>query len=232
MNPLIKKKAIAIMNNLMRRPCSSVFNDTTFLKVRKHDQFPPASIDNISLSIIKQKLIENKYPRIQQWFDDIEQLWSEIEIQPGIDQIYLDLVSESRKYFLKERRHIDMLSAQSWPEELGRIKTKISLYLSLPPPKIKQEAMKLSNSLIPKPEIPIIDENELHAFVKASEMLDTDEENAEINRILTEMQPETNIQENSSARIDVSQLSVQTIQALKTYMKARLEEKGLKYPEC
>ena len=232
MNPLIKKRALAIMNNLMTRPCSSVFNEKTLPKLRKHSKSDSSTLEELCLSTIKQKLIENKYPRIQQWFDDIEQLWTEIEIQPGVDQIILDLVSESRKYFIKERRSIDMLSSQNWPDEFGRIKTKISIFMSVPPPKIKQEAMKLSNSLIPKPEIPIIDENELHAFVTASEMMETDEENAEINRILNEMQPETNIPENTSARIDVSQLSVQTIQALKTYMKARLEERGLKYPEC
>ena len=48
--------------------------------------------------------MENKYPRIQQWFDDLEQLWTDIEIQPGIDQVYIDLVSECRKFLIKERQ--------------------------------------------------------------------------------------------------------------------------------
>jgi hypothetical protein len=230
MNPLIKKRALEIMNNLMNHPCSSVFCDVQLPKIRKNDTGERTTLSNLSLSIIKQRLNENKYARVQQWFDDIEQLWTEIEIRPGIDQIVLDLVAESRKFFIKERRGIDMLSSHNWPDELGRIKTRISVLMSLPPPRIKHEAMKLSNSLIPKPDVPVIDEGELHAFVAASEMMESDEENAEINRILTEMQPETNIPENSSARIDVSQLSVQTIQALKTYMKARLEERGLQYP--
>ena len=230
MNPLIKKRALEIMNNLMNHPCSSTFCDSKLPKTRKNDKSEPTILNNLSLSVIKQKLMENKYTRVQQWFDDIEQLWTEIEIQPGVNQIILNLVAESRKFFIKERRGIDMLSPQNWPDELGRIKTRISLFMSLPPPKIKHEAMKLSNSLIPKPEIPVIDEGELHAFVAASEMMESEEENAEINRILMEMQPETNIPENSSVRIDVSQLSVQTIQALKTYMKARLEERGLQYP--
>ena len=232
MNPQIKKRAISIMNELMSRPCTSAFNDMTLPKIRKHDQSTPPTLPNLSLSVIQKKLMENKYPRIQQWFDDLEQLWTDIEIQPGIDQVYIDLVSECRKFLIKERRSIDVLSSQNWPDELGRIKTRISVFMSLPPPKIKQEAMKMGNSLIPKPEITPIEEKELHAFVAASEMMETDEENAEINRILTEMQPEMNIPDNTSARIDVSQLSVQTIQALKTYMKSRLEERGLKYPEC
>lgn len=214
----------------MTKPCSSIFNNAQRMKLHKNDKVAQPAENQLCLNLIKQKILENKYQRIQNWFDDIEQLWTEIEIQPSIEPEILCCVSESRKLFNKERRSIDILSTSSWPDELARVKTKLLVAMSFPPPKIKQVACTLNNSLIPKPEVPAIDEKELRAFVKASDMMETEEENNEINRILLEMQPEINIPENSSALVDVTALSVQTIQALKAYMKSRLEERGLQYP--
>lgn len=214
----------------MTRPCSSVFNDGQHMKLHKNSPEEEKVENQLCLNLIKQKILDNKYQRIQNWFDDIEQLWTEIEIHPSIAPEILCCVAESRKLFNKERRSIDILSTSSWPDELARIKSKILVAMSFPPPKIKQVAVSLNNSLIPKPEVPVIDEKELRAFVKATDMMETEEENKEINRILLEMQPEISIPENSSALVDVTALSMQTIQALKAYMKARLEEKGLQYP--
>jgi len=230
MNDWQRKQALSIMKTMMDRPCSSCFNKSSIYPVSKAGRQSIKSGSSLSLFFIKQKLNENKYLRIHQWYEDVETMFNDIENQPNADKHLITLVIESRKIFIKEKHKIDAYSSNNWPEEVARLRSRISMLMSIPPPKIKQIASNMSNSLIPKPDNSVLSEHELRCFVTATEMMDNEDEINEINRILIEMQPEIQISDDSCTFLDVSTLSVQTINAIKTYMKAKLEARGLKYP--
>ena len=230
MNAFLKKKSLNIMENIMTRPCSSCFNKSQLLPTSKKDRQGIKSTSYLSLFIIKQKLKENKYNKIHQWFEDMDQLWIDLENLPNVDKFTLSLIEESKIFFLKERKKIDIFSSNLWSEELSRYRSKLTKLMTYPPPRIKQIAANLNNSLIPKTDVSALSEHELQCFISASNLMETEEEFNEINRILIELQPDIKISENSCTLLDVSTLSVQTINALRTFMKAKLEEKGLKYP--
>ena len=228
MNELLRKRAIAIMNRLMGHPSASPFIS-----------MPDSMNDNgmvMDLSSIKDRLQEHKYPKLQSWLTDVEQCWINAETKnaenPNDKKTSQELVlaEQNRRLFEKEKRTIDILSANNWGNEVIRLKGRITDIMSTPPPKIKQFASPLLNNKVAKPAATPLSEQELKCFVEASGKMDTEEENAEIIRIIKEMQPDL-LDESSDNWLDVSKLNPATLNALRCYVKSELEKKGEKYPE-
>ena len=227
MNPLLQRKAIIVMERLMSHPITA-----PFLKPVECDD----GNKQTSLTIITDTLKSNNYSSFQNWIDDIEKCWTEIENKYLADasndekkKYILYLSSESRKLFQKEKKIIDILSITNWGAEVCRLRSKISDQLSIPPPKIKPDAIAIGTSRLAKQDVTFLNEKELDNFIKATEMMQSDEEQSELQRIIQENQSE--LLNNSYDRIDVTKLNMQTIQQLITYMKSVIEKRGEHYPE-
>ena len=132
--------------------------------------------------------------------------------------------------FEKEKHSLDILSPLNWGNELIRLRTRIADVMSNPPPKVKPCASSFVTSKITKSATQTVSEHELRCFVEASEKMETDEQNTEMMRIMKELQPEL-LESSSHNWFDVSKLELSTFNALRTYVKAQLEQKGEKYPE-
>jgi len=228
MNELLRKRAIAVMERIMNHPSTRPFHSTPAGDLEE----PNSGMD---LSSILSRLHKNKYPKLQLWLNDVEQCWLNTEKQitqsPSDDcQHRIALVNANRRLFEKEKRAIDILSAQNWGTEVVRLRGRITDVMFDPPPKIKPVASNFIDGKLSKPNTPLVSEHELQLFVQATEMLDTEEEGIEMLRIITEMQPDLQA-DGQCTSFDVSKLSPRTLTALKTYVKAVLEKKGQKYPE-
>jgi hypothetical protein len=212
------------MDRIMSHPSTIPFHS-----VNPPDSEPAES----TLQAIRGRLCQNKYSKLQAWLNDVEECWAAAERRAVLSpseksQGEAVLAVANRRIFEKEKRAIDILSAHNWGTELVRLRGRVTALMFDPPPKIKSFASAFTNGKLAKPAAPPVSERELHQFVAASELLDTPEESAEMLRILTELQPDMLSQDN---HFDVSKLSARTLAALRTYVKAMLEKRGLPYPE-
>ena len=234
MNELLRKRAIDVVDRLMSHPSTKPFLSFS-LPNEQENQNSPSTESNKSLNSIKQRLVDNKYAKLQAWLNDVEQCWAALEKKnaenPTEDsQKELILAAENRRLFEKEKRAIDILTAHNWGNELVRLRGKIFELMIDPPPKIKTFASPFINSKNIKANQPSISEHELKCFVEASDLLTSDEDNNEIYRIVSEFQPDL-ITDSADLWFDVSKLNLQTFNALKNYIKSALEKAGKKYPE-
>lgn len=243
MNELLRKRAIDVVDRLMSHPSTKPFLSFSLPSDPENQNSPPAESSK-SLNSIRQRLIDNKYTKLQTWLNDVEQCWAALEKKnadhPTEDsQRELILAAENRRLFEKEKRAIDILTAQNWGNELVRLRGKIFELMIDPPPKIKTYATPFINSKIVKANQPSISDHDLNCFVEAANLLTSDEDNNEICRIISEFQPDLilydseTLNNNNSTDMwfNVSKLNLQTFNALKTYIKSALEKAGLKYPE-
>lgn len=223
-----RKVALKIMENMMNRPSSSVFLTKDIMESQKSqdNSFKP----QFCLQEIYDKLNSSSYENISDWIEDIEKVWSQFDT-PNAPAYYSELAKESKRYFLKENRSLNMLAKDTWLEEFNRQINKLFNVLSVPSPKVKTIAANIDSSLISEQCDMGISEAEYKSFVTATCLMDSPEEIAEINKILREIQPGIILPDDSSALIDVTQLAYTTINAIKIFVKSRLEERGLPYPE-
>ncbi|KAH0787442.1 Bromodomain containing protein [Histomonas meleagridis] len=225
MNELLRRKAIAIMDSLLKHPSAMYFYDEPTLKL-------PGSDKCIDLKSIQTRLLENKYSTLQEWADDIENCWSYIEKEntdpTDLAQLSeLSFISYDRYIFEKEKKSIGLLSTPKWISEIIRLRSKLTNLMSSPPTKVREipQIQKYLNASSPP-----ISQHELQCFVTATEKLQTKEDNKNISKIISEFQPEL-FDESPNLIFDVTKLNKQTFQALRTYVKAAIEKKGEKYPQ-
>ncbi|OHT04377.1 Bromodomain containing protein [Tritrichomonas foetus] len=229
MNELLRKRAIDVVDRLMSHPSTKHF--ITFSNPSEID----SDAESMDLSSIRQRLVENKYNKLQLWLNDVEQCWATVEKRNAENptensQNELVLAAENRRLFEKEKRAIDILSAHNWGNELVRLRSRIFDIMIDPPPKVKSFASSFINSNIVKANQPSISEHELKCFVEASEKLTSEEDNNELYRIVSEFQPDL-ITNSADLWFDVSKLNHQTFNALRNFIKAAFEKIGQKYPE-
>jgi hypothetical protein len=226
LNELLRRRALDVMDRIMNHPSTIPFH-----------ALPPPDPDSpdspADLQTIRTRLQQNKYAKLQSWLNDVEECWTGAERRAALNpseytQREMVLAVANRRIFEKEKRAIDILSAHNWGTELVRLRGRVTDLMFDPPPKIKTFASPFTNGKNAKPTAPPISERELHQFVAAAEMLDTEEESEEMLRIISELQPDM---QSAELAFDVSKLSPRTLAALRTYVKAMLEKRGLKYPE-
>lgn len=214
------------MDRIMEHPSAQIFKS-----MLNNDP----NENHLDLAAIRQKLVDNQYQRLQQWFNDVEHTWqwaeqisTETQGEKLQQETYL-LTAENRRLFDKEKRAIDVLSVSNWGTEVVRLRGIISKLMAKPPPKVRQYATTLVNARLAKPDIPMFTESELKAFVEATKHMNTDDDIAEITAILSEMEPEI-VLGNSDVWLDVTRLSTETLHAIRTYMQHVLEQRGIPYP--
>jgi hypothetical protein len=173
MNELLRKRAIAVMDRIMSHPSTVLFHSCA-----SGESGGSESAMDFSL-IRRRRLQTNRYTKLQLWLNDVEQCWLNTERlvaqNPTEDAPQeLALAAANRPLFEKEKRAIDILSAQNWGTEVVRLRGRITDLLFDPPPKIKQFAAIVINDKMAKPTTPVAREHELILFVQATEMLDAE----------------------------------------------------------
>lgn len=182
------------------------------------------------LTDIKLRLQTKKYIKIQDWFSDVELVWSNAELFYGSDSINGKIATECRRLFNKYKLEADILDIKRWCIEVYKLKNKISQYKSSPPEKIRKIATYLGNfnDSLAKQGEPFLPKD-LPNFMKAYRILKP-ESNKEMAQVLKEFEKdiELNTEENW---VDLTKLNLGTIDALRDFMKERLKEEGRDYPQ-
>ena len=224
-----RKAALAAMDRLMAHPISSLFKDP-IAKGEEPDRYFDVVKNPQYLQPIHQKLEDGGYKQVQDWLDDVELVWSNVELFYGNKSSWGFAAAENRRLFAKEKELFDRVAIGTWCKEVYGLRTLVTDLMTQPPEKVRQFVEKLGAVRTMKHSQPLLGEKELQSFMKAAEMLTSDEDHREMIKIVTDLQPEL---ENGRQEIfvDVTKLQLSTINALVEFMKGALEKQGQKYPE-
>lgn len=224
-----RKAALEVMDRVMAHPISNLFKEP-IAKGEEPERYYDVVKNPQYLNPIRQKLENGQYKQIKDWMDDVELVWSNVELFYGGKSSWGFAAAENRRLFAKEKSLFEQTMIGSWCREVYGLRTLVTELMTQPPEKVRQFADKLGAVRTMKHSQPLLSEKELQSFMQAAEMLTSDEDHREIIRIVTEMQPEL---ENGRQEIfvDVTKLKPSTVQAVTEYMKSALEKQGLKYPE-
>ena len=174
----------------------------------------------ISFEQIVDKINSNKYHTIQEWLDDIAQIWKNCLDYNGPTH-YLTLVAKDlERVFNKESRIVTCLTTEGFCKETHRLQAKIAKYLQNPPIKGVPVVKKVSRRLP--------SEKELTSLVIALDLVNTDSDIDTVKSIINARQPE--LLKGGKNTIDVSRLTHETVLELQRVITNALMRQGLQYP--
>jgi hypothetical protein len=123
----LRKLAIDAMDRLMSHPISSPFRNS--LKSEE------ARLQNpVSLSGIREALLEGKYTRVQSWFEEIELCWTNFDSlragEPTKVSLFRGVTGELRRLFAKEKRLFTEPELDDWVSEVSEQQKKVKCVMA------------------------------------------------------------------------------------------------------
>lgn len=228
MNEINRRSTLEVMNRIMSHPSTHYFRDNPGLT------YNDATGNEVrcDLNSILERIQNNSYETHRQWCDDVEQCWTCAE-KNSVEKSGFECANElylavyNRSLFQKEIMNGPSHTLNDWTSKVINLREKLSKYMAYPPYDVIKIIHEQSTFSVPKIQVT---SNKLNRFIRAVEMLKTDEERSEVYSILSEFQPDLS-EGSPDLSFDVTKLSTQTYRALKTYIKAVLEKYGLTYPQ-
>jgi hypothetical protein len=239
-NNKLQKLALEAMDRLISHPIASPFR-SPIIPGEEPENYFQIIPNPRNLDAIRQSLEEGKYHQIQEWFDDVELVWtncdsyysadSSKQFTTPSDRKYFSVVTtELRRIFAKEKRIFTQFAIGNWSHTIYELRTEVTDLMTQLPDKLKQFTSSLGKARTIKQSISTINEKELNILARIANGLTSVEDQKEMIRIVTANQPELDTGEQE-LRVDITKLSIPTIQTLKEFMKNALQRQGEKYPE-
>ncbi|OHT09741.1 Bromodomain containing protein [Tritrichomonas foetus] len=229
LNEFLKNEAINAMNRILAHPISTKFRIPITPENAPEHYFEKVK-NPTDLNTIKTKIQDGRISTIQQWFEEMDHVWGNIELFYGKESPFSIAANEIKRLFNKERKKLVGMTIGTWCGHVYEMRTVITDLMNQPPSKVKQFADTLGAARSMKPNQQVMNERELQSFIKATEMMTSEEDQKELIKIITEQQPDLDCG-NSELFIDVSKLNRNTVKIIKDYIKESLEKNGKKYPE-
>jgi hypothetical protein len=147
------------------------------------------------------------------------------------DRKYFSVVAtELRRIFAKEKKIFAQLGIGNWGHTIYEMRTEVTDLMTQLPDKIKQFTSSLGKARIIKQSVSTLNDKELNILSRIANDLTSVEDQKEMIRIVTTNHPELETGEQE-LHVDITKLSLSTIQTLKEFMKTALQRQGEKYPE-
>lgn len=248
MDEKTKTAALNVLDKLLVHSITKIFYDPSITNEDESDNNSTEDPANqIDFSIIKSNIENNKYSSIQQFFNDVDKVWKNIEafdeddaIQ-STDNAYITLAAEEcSRLFNKLCTDENLFTIGSWCKAYAKAASQLKEVLQqCPIAKFKSIFSGIgnngngSNNNKVKNGHTLYTEQELENFVKASELLRNkigSEFDRDICDFITKYQPEIDNGEKNVV-ISVTNLKPQTLSHIKVYIKDYLQKLGTKYPD-
>ena len=224
-----REAAIHVMQELSHHPVSGDFSEP-FQPGDDEQNYFEVIRNPQDLSTITKRLEAGEYKSVQAWLEDVEAVWANAETFHGYNSTMGVLAREGRRLFAKYCIRFYITSPGTWCREIARLKTRICDLLGQPPPRMKAFAPNAGNGHVAKQVVAPLTEEELDCLVQASQMMTTDEEQEGMVQCISEIQPDLDLSEMGVV-LDVTKLELETLYALREYLRATLEKRNEKYPE-
>lgn len=225
--PLTKKKAIKITENLIKHPCSVSFRQPVVIGVEADPDYYARIKKPIDLTSILRKLKNDEYELISEWLIDVETCWWNCEqYQP--DTLYAVCAHFMRNVFNHERKNM-CISLAAWCSRIFDLRLKYATLEQKAPSKMR--SYSISNTIIPSEEKieSSFSGHEIQCLIIAIEMLTTQEEVQEIQKIITDSNIEINFL-TDPVSFCLPRLPWRTLIKIQNYLQKALQKKDLEYP--
>lgn len=225
----VKQICVDIMDKLMALPCAAVFIDPvsperdgvpTYFNIIKHP---------IDLTTIYKKLNNNEYNGFHQWDKDMNLIWTNAEKFYKKTSYIGALANELRKHYEKEHQRFKILRIAKWSRVVLGYKAHLDHLFENVPPIIGTMAQQTERDSTQQ-QLKPFSEEELNIFIRMTSYLTNPDDTQKMTKIILLNQPELKIDENNF-EIDVNDLSIPTLYALRDYITFRLAEMNLAYPK-
>ncbi|OHT13122.1 Bromodomain containing protein [Tritrichomonas foetus] len=224
----IRVICIDIMDKLMKLPCAKVFLDPvdpvkdnvpTYLQVIKHP---------IHLRLINKRLLNNEYSGISHWDKDMNLVWNNAEKFYQKTSYIGILANELHKHYDKEYQRIKLQRLAKWSRAVFGFKSQLEKLFDTIPPVVGALAQFPEKSSTEK--LKPFSEEELNIFIRMSLYLRNSHDSKKMAQIVQHFQPDI-VFSSLDNEIDVNDLEITTLYALRDYVTYRLAEMNLVYPK-
>jgi hypothetical protein len=210
----------------MKRPGAQVFVDPIVRGVDVPDDYFVRILHPTSLASISEKLAANKFSTVEECCAEIELCWANAEEYYGSFDPISALAEEMRRQFEKLSSCLSQ-SVAKFCADLYKYQSKLGKLLLRGPN--ETENMDVNDDFKSTlRQLPT--ESEMENLIVACDMLDNPADHEELIGIVRKYQPEL-IHPNQKLIIVTTSLRPETLNAIRTFLKAALQKNGLDYPE-
>ena len=215
---------LATMDSLMAHPIAAQFYELEDVSaVPKEFDLKKQST---GLKQARDKLASNKYNTISQWEKDVRQIFTIFEKVNSNNEFFAILAVEMERLFRKHEEQHLRNKIPKWTNAVVKFDKKLDEVFDIPPPiVIAHTPISKKDGSNEKP----FSEDEMNSFVKFSKYLTSEEDNRAIISIIRGHQPDFKF-DPKNAVIDVSDLTHETMLALRKFFSERLARMNMQYP--
>ena len=228
LSPKTQQICLEIMEIIMRKPSAAVFltpvdpekdNVPDYYQVIKHP---------IDLGTIQKRLKNGEYSNKSQWDKDMNLIWSNAEKYYKKGSLISILANELHRVYEKECEKLRLLRVAKWSRVIVELNQKLDRLYEQPPAVVNAllqlQGRKNEEKLKP------FSEEELNTLIHMSQYLSNPHDSLKMYRIIKYFQPDADVDGKTITKLDVNDLELKTLYALRDYITFRLAEMNMQYP--
>ena len=217
----MKSECLELINKLLSHPIVQYFNDRIIPEVKNDENI------TITFVMVKDKLVDNKYSTFSQWEKEVLTIFSACKSYFESEPTKQTIINSVSELFSKYMISLSKFRMNKWANAVSGYQRTLEMLFSNPPPIVS------AHSEIPADlanfDEKSLSEDEINVFVRVSQYLQSPEDSRAIASIIQKCQPELEFIDKDT-KIDVSDLSTQTLTSLRGFFAQRLAQMNLKYP--
>ena len=227
MNSDVRRKMLLATEKTRDLPTAVYFRHLPVVGIDCSQEYYDIVNRPISFEQITEKIKNNQYVSIEEWQNDIAQIWKNCEIYNGNESFLTLVTKELAKTFERYSRDVVVLTTDGFCKESYRLQAKLGKLLSNPPlkgiPAFAYQTTPLRQIVKKLPS-----EKELSNLVMALDLVTEDSDIEKARQIVSKNQPD--LLKKNITTIDVTQLKIETVKELQIFLTDTLAKQGLHYP--
>ena len=208
MTPKRRDMCLHVTRKLSRRPCAACFTSS--------------SGDEINLTMIEERLVNNEYEFVEDWDSDFQMIFYNTEKFNGEDPYLVILSQALARNFRRMKRRLDIQGWKGWVTRLTELEKKVVDMIGKPCDALQP----FVGEDVVTPDLEPLSEGDIKALFKAVKMLTRPSDILFINNVLMAF-TKLNVK-NETLNVDVRQLPTQAQRFIRSYAMQRL---GSEYPQ-
>jgi hypothetical protein len=154
MSKVQQDACLTVLDKLSTYSICSLFTESPEIAASDSDT-PVFPVRRLGLNDVRQKLLNNEYPTVAAWREDVERIWAISLVQSARGSTIADIAGELQNHFRKLTQHLSDSPETDWfnklcvlRDELNSMSRKTAIIKEQPPKPI------IPKPIIPKPIIP------------------------------------------------------------------------------
>ena len=228
MNSEVRRKMLLITEKTRDLPIAVYFRHLPVVGIDCDQEYYDTISRPISFQEITEKIKNNQYTSIEDWQNDIAQIWKNCEAYNGLESFLTLVTRELSRMFQKFSRDVIVTTKEGFCQESYRLQAKLGKLLENPPIKGIPQYFAFQQTPLRQIVKNLPSEKELSNLVIALDLVNTDSDIEQARAIVASKQPD--LVKKNITTIDVTQLKMDTVKELRLFLTDTLKKQGLFYP--